>query len=66
MVISEGYSNAEAGRILMDEGNSKKKRIEAFQHWKGLSTRKFSVMSLILYSGNVPLRITVNLLAASL
>jgi hypothetical protein len=30
MVISEGFSNAEAGHILRDAGNSKKNRIEAF------------------------------------
>jgi hypothetical protein len=30
MVVSEGFSNAEAGHILQEEGNSKKKRIEAY------------------------------------
>jgi hypothetical protein len=30
MIVSEGFSNAEAGRILSNESNSKKKRVEAF------------------------------------
>jgi len=41
----------------MEEGNSKKKRIEAYiRMLKKKSIQKFLVMSWILFNGNAPLR----------